>query len=242
VNPARELSENAVENGDMVNTDFEPRAKEEAVLEVFKTDRETVNPMYLREQTDLGKGDINTALTRLTSAGWVRKVTRGLYEFVEDPRDSEAEPQREPAGRAQRYDVSTEEAESDGEADDAVDEAQTTGGGSRYEIGGTHDHVDDLDERVAEYVEAEDIPPKTDHGRGAALDVFRELRAAGSLKTSKLQERVYANYEDNWSDGRTMWNAIDRHLEKIPGVQKGGYGEWEYAGDDAVLDQIQGEA
>jgi hypothetical protein len=53
---------------------------------------------------------------------------------------------------------------------------------------------------------------------------------------------VYANYEDNWSDGRTMWNAIDRHLEKIPGVQKGGYGEWEYAGDDAVLDQIQGEA
>lgn len=70
----------------MVNERFEPNDREEAVLSVLKVEHRA-NPYLVREQTDLGKGDINTALTRLTSAGWVRKVTRGLYEFVDDPRD-----------------------------------------------------------------------------------------------------------------------------------------------------------
>lgn len=69
----------------MVNPDFEPTDEEEAVLEVME-DENRANPLLIREETSLGKGHINTALTRLTSAGWVRKITRGLYEFVEDPR------------------------------------------------------------------------------------------------------------------------------------------------------------
>jgi len=47
-----------------------------------------VNPLLVREETGLGKGDINTALTNFRAAGWVRRVTRGLYEFVDDPRDA----------------------------------------------------------------------------------------------------------------------------------------------------------
>lgn len=71
----------------MVNSDFEPTDKEEEVLRVLSSENRA-NPYLIRDKTDIGKGDVNTALTRLTSAGWVRKVTRGLYEFVDDPRDT----------------------------------------------------------------------------------------------------------------------------------------------------------
>lgn len=69
----------------MVNREFEPEENDERILEVLKHE-DRANPYLIREQTQLGKGEINTSLVRLTSAGWVRKVTRGLYEFVDDPR------------------------------------------------------------------------------------------------------------------------------------------------------------
>lgn len=31
---------------------------------------------------------------------------------------------------------------------------------------------------------------------------------------------------------------IKDHFEDIPGIEKGGYGEWAYSGDDAVLEAI----
>lgn len=115
------------ENGAvMVNTDFEPNGEEEAILEVFKHDRQTVNPMYLREQTGLGKGSINTALMRLTSAGWVRKVTRGLYEFVQDPRtvdSEEASPQEPDLESSDDRDVEIGERDVDIPSSEEVDQA-----------------------------------------------------------------------------------------------------------------------
>lgn len=74
----------------MVNRDYSPSGTEEDVLDVLREEWRA-NPYLIREQTEHGKGAINTALTRLTSAGWVRKVTRGLYEFVEDPRRDSGE-------------------------------------------------------------------------------------------------------------------------------------------------------
>ncbi len=105
------------------------------------------------------------------------------------------------------------------------------------------DADEDLADELRAYLERNEMAPKTTHGRGAVVDTFRYLREHGTTDTSELQDAVYANYTDNWSDKRTMWNAIDRHLnnDDIPGIQKGGYGEWEYAGDDAVraaLDEL----
>lgn len=70
----------------MVNEDYEPDAVEDAVLAVLR-DAERANPYLIRERADdLSKQQINNALRNLTAAGWVRKVTRGLYDYVEDPR------------------------------------------------------------------------------------------------------------------------------------------------------------
>jgi hypothetical protein len=81
----------------MVNEDYEPDAVEDTVIAVLR-DAERANPYLIRERAgDLSKQQINNALRNLTAAGWVRKVTRGLYDYVEDPRVSE---ETEPAQRA----------------------------------------------------------------------------------------------------------------------------------------------
>lgn len=80
----------------MVNEDYEPTDTEEHVLAVLEVENRA-NPLLIREQTGLGKGTVNSALANLTAAGWVRRVTRGLYEFVEDPRHGDMPPEVEQA-------------------------------------------------------------------------------------------------------------------------------------------------
>jgi len=60
-------------------TDLDDRDRN--VLDVLADGR--ANPYLLREETGLGKGDVNTVLNRLARAGLVRQVTRGLYEVTE---------------------------------------------------------------------------------------------------------------------------------------------------------------
>ena len=79
----------------MVNEDYEPSDNEENILELLKEGRDSgdpwgrANPLYLRERTGLNKQQINYALNQLMAAGWVEKVTDGLYELVTDPRENE---------------------------------------------------------------------------------------------------------------------------------------------------------
>ena len=61
----------------MVNLDDRDRE----VLEVLYDGR--ANPYLIREETALDKGDTNTVLNRLARAGYVKQVTRGLYEITE---------------------------------------------------------------------------------------------------------------------------------------------------------------
>ena len=81
----------------MVNQHYEPNEREELVLELLAEGQENdepwgrVNPLYIRENTDLDKGQAGYALRNLAMAGWIRRVNDGgLYEYVADPRkDSE---------------------------------------------------------------------------------------------------------------------------------------------------------
>jgi hypothetical protein len=78
----------------MVNEDYEPNSREESVLEQFKRGRDSgtpwgrVNPLYVRENSELDKGQVEYALRNLKNAGWIKQLNQGgLYELVEDPRD-----------------------------------------------------------------------------------------------------------------------------------------------------------
>ena len=77
----------------MVNEHYSPSEGEEQVLALLKEGRNDsdpwgrVTPLYVREETGIEKGNVEYYLRQLTTAGWVRRLTSGLYEFVEDPRE-----------------------------------------------------------------------------------------------------------------------------------------------------------
>ncbi len=76
-----------------VNENFEPTGDGEMVLDAFKKGRDSNQPwgrhtpVSIHEETGIAKGNVEFYLRELTNAGWIRRYTRGLYEFVQDPRE-----------------------------------------------------------------------------------------------------------------------------------------------------------
>lgn len=66
--------------------DYEPDETERAVLAVLREETR-VNPLRVREATDIRKQYVNDALRQLQKAGVVQKVNRGLYEHVPENDD-----------------------------------------------------------------------------------------------------------------------------------------------------------
>lgn len=81
--------------GQMVNENYEPTEKDEIILEALKQGRKEgepwgrANPRWLIDETGLEKSNVEFCLRSLRDAGWIERVARGLYEFVEDPRDED---------------------------------------------------------------------------------------------------------------------------------------------------------
>lgn len=79
--------------GKMVNEDYEPSENDELILAVLKDGREEeepwgrANPRYLVDETGIKKGNVEFSLRSLKDAGWIKRVSRGLYELVDDPRE-----------------------------------------------------------------------------------------------------------------------------------------------------------
>lgn len=66
--------------------DYDMDENERAVLDVLREERR-VNPLRVREQTEIRKQYVNDALRQLRKLGVVRKVTKGLYEYVPENDD-----------------------------------------------------------------------------------------------------------------------------------------------------------
>jgi len=75
------------------NEDFTPTEDCERVLDVLKQGRDSdepwgrANPRFVIDETGMEKPNVEYQLRRLKDAGWIRKAARGLYEFVDDPRE-----------------------------------------------------------------------------------------------------------------------------------------------------------
>jgi hypothetical protein len=127
----------------------------------------------------------------------------------------------------------------DTESDRSETPADTPTTDGDAESADTRAESDTLAEDVRDYLEREDLGPKTPHGRSAVVDVFRYLREHGTAKTGEIQEAVYPEYADEWGTERTMWNTLDRDLGDVPGVEKPGRGKWAYTGDDDVRADLE---
>ena len=82
-----------VDTEDVVNENYEPGEREEAILELLTEGRDEcepwgrVNPKFVTDRTGLRRQYVNRALRSLVDAGWIERRATGLYEFVEDPRE-----------------------------------------------------------------------------------------------------------------------------------------------------------
>jgi predicted transcriptional regulator of viral defense system len=74
----------------MVNEKYEPNHHEERVLD-FISDEPCgrVTNRYVREETGMAAERVDPALNNLEKAGWVKRLTRGFYELVEDARGTD---------------------------------------------------------------------------------------------------------------------------------------------------------
>lgn len=69
----------------MVDEKFKPSENQEKILRALKEENRA-NPQLIKEKTGIEEQKIKEGLTALRVAGWIRKVTEGLYDFTEDPR------------------------------------------------------------------------------------------------------------------------------------------------------------
>jgi DNA-binding MarR family transcriptional regulator len=83
----------AVSRGTVPNREYDPSDLEADILAVLKEGRNEdepwgyANPKRLVNRTDVRRQYVQRALDNLVAAGWIEKPDRGLYRFVEDPRD-----------------------------------------------------------------------------------------------------------------------------------------------------------
>jgi len=131
-------------------------------------------------------------------------------------------------------DATTTLADTDAGGTNAAETPRTS---ENTESGRTHGESNALAVRVWGYIARKDVPPKTEHGRNAVIDVFRYLREHGTAKTGELQDAVYPDYADEWGSPRSMWESIKRGFGDTPGIEKGGYGEWTYTDDESVREE-----
>ena len=80
---------------DMVNDRYSPTDNDEKVLSALKKGRDSgepwgrANPRWLIDETGLSKSNVEFCLRSLHDAGWIHRPSRGLYEFVSDPREED---------------------------------------------------------------------------------------------------------------------------------------------------------
>ena len=87
----------ATAQASVVNENYRPSEKDERVLDALKDGREDgepwgrANPRWLIDQTGMEKSSVEFCLRSLRDAGWIRRIARGCYEFVDDPREGESD-------------------------------------------------------------------------------------------------------------------------------------------------------
>jgi len=211
------LSQTDVSTEDMVNESYEPSENEEEVLDVLR-DEWRANPFLIREASGLGKGAVNTALTRLTSAGWVKKVTRGLYEFVEDPRTDK---ERVEAGTGQEAESASHE-----------DIMETVDGPTESVA---DDTTAETDEIIADWRPGRSADERREQRRAAGKAALEYLCDRGAATAAEFKQDIEPEYPVDGQSTDTWWKKTARpalDLGKETGVVEfvDGIKEWRWVG------------
>lgn len=97
---------------------------------------------------------------------------------------------------------------------------------------------EELVEAVRTYLETNEIPPETDHGRELIIDTHQYLRKHERAKTREIREGLAPDHADRYSDEADMWNSVSQYVEDIPWIEAVGENEWVYTSDQDVRETI----
>lgn len=99
---------------------------------------------------------------------------------------------------------------------------------------------DGVDEELTaawdEWIEAEG--PNTLHGKEMMRDLLERLRREQIVATAELREAWYDEWPDAYGDAKSLWDSMKRHVEGAPGVEHPGTGQWRYAGDAELREEL----
>lgn len=84
-----------------------------------------------------------------------------------------------------------------------------------------------------------DRPPQSEQAKAAVLTTLRLLRNQGPMTTGELQQALYEEHEDAYASARSLWQSIKRHFDDLPGIEKAGYGKWDYTSDTDVRSKLR---
>jgi hypothetical protein len=91
-----------------------------------------------------------------------------------------------------------------------------------------NENGDGSDDVVSAFeAQLEGQPPTTEHGQEAVTRVFSLLIEDGPMKTSKIRETLYPDFEDEFADPKSMWQSINRYFSDLDGIEKAGHGKWD---------------
>lgn len=83
-----------------------------------------------------------------------------------------------------------------------------------------------------------DVPPESVAAQNAILTVWERLPELETAETAELRAYSYAHHGDGYASERSLWQSINQYLTDVPGIKKPRRGEYEYAGDPAVREQL----
>lgn len=199
----------------------------------------------LSRELDEPVPDVLAALRTLEHTGDVASAETGANAIAWWSTSRALPPNPTPADHPDQGSL-TDVAE-DADSADGVEEADREGaedtGADSERARASHDveddDGDDSDELAARVrTRLEHSNPKKRHAKRATLDVWRLLREHGSMRTADLKAELWEEYADHYGSERAMWESLSRYLDDQPGIEKGAYGEWEYAGDDRARDEL----
>lgn len=207
-------------SADVVNEEYEPTENDEQVLKAMKRGRESgkpwgrANPRWLIDETGLEKGNVEFCLRQLTSAGWVRRVARGCYEFVADPRERPRDVSGTPTPKSESG-ASAPLQQGRGDSDD------TDGAESRS-----------LREEMEAALDGLDVPgrrPEVEYKRREAIKWAWAFicDADGTVTTREVANSVFAEFFEERIGyttnaryaGYGLWDGCVRDaLKELPGI------------------------
>ena len=128
--------------------------------------------------------------------------------------------------------------DSTGETMETPHRTDETAGSTPEPTPETTDVDDDaLEAAYQEWLEANG--PGKPAGQEIVLDAFRFLREAGDAETSELREHLHSQHPDAYDSPKSLWDSVgSRYVADAPGIEDGGYAHWEYAGDEAVAEEL----